>query len=89
MELQGLVAGDVLCDALHLAMYSTDASIYQIMPTCVVLPRDEEDVARVVRYAGQNGISVIPRGGGSGLAGETVGAGIVLDMSRYPMRDSR
>lgn len=77
------VRGDVFADILHRAAYSTDASIYRIVPQCVVAPRDAGDVAAVVKYAAEEGIPVVARGAGSGLAGESLGAGIVLDMTRY------
>jgi len=85
-ELQGLLAGAVRSDALTRAMYSTDASIYQIEPLAVVFPTGREDVARVLRYAAGRGLSVIPRGAGTGLAGEALGRGIVLDFSRHMNR---
>jgi len=83
LELSGIIKGRVCADKLSRAMYSTDASIYQIEPLCVVTPADEDDIAKVSAYAAENKISVIPRGGGSGLAGECLGAGIILDMSRF------
>jgi len=82
-DLRRITKGQVRCDRLSRAMYSTDASIYQIEPLCVVLPHDEDDVAQVVAYAAGEGISVIARGGGSGLAGESLGRGIVIDFSRF------
>lgn len=85
-DLSGVLSGQVRIDPLSLALYSTDASIYQITPLCVVLPRDEQDIVKVVTYAAAEGISVIARGGGSGLAGESVGEGIILDMSRFMNR---
>ncbi|MCK4628777.1 MAG: FAD-binding oxidoreductase, partial [Sedimentisphaerales bacterium] len=83
LELSGIIKGQVCADKLSRAMYSTDASVYQIEPLCVVTPADEDDIAKVVAYAAENKISVVPRGGGSGLAGECLGAGIILDMSRF------
>ena len=85
-DLTGLVGGGVLGDRLSLALYSSDASIYQIEPLCVVVPKSEEDITKVVGYAKREGISVIARGAGSGLAGESLGRGIVLDMSRFMNR---
>jgi len=73
----------VLADPLTLALYSTDASIYQIRPACVVLPQSSEDVVTCVQYAAETGTPIVGRGGGSGLAGETLTQGIVLDFSRY------
>jgi FAD/FMN-containing dehydrogenase/Fe-S oxidoreductase len=85
-ELAEVVRGDVYCDILHRAAYSTDASIYQIVPTCVVAPRDRADVVAVVKYASAKGVPVVARGGGSGVAGESLGSGIVFDMTRYMNR---
>ncbi len=82
-DLRKVVRGDVFSDILHRAAYSTDASIYRIVPTCVVAPRDSGDIAAVVGYAAGENISVTARGAGSGVAGESLCSGIVFDMSRY------
>ncbi len=73
----------VLADPLTLALYSTDASIYQVRPTCVVLPKSTDDLVACVRYAAETQTPLVGRGGGSGLAGESLTNGIVLDCSRY------
>jgi FAD/FMN-containing dehydrogenase/Fe-S oxidoreductase len=85
-DLSKIVRGDVFADILHRAAYSTDASIYQIVPLCVVSPRDADDVVTVVKYAAANRIPVVARGAGSGLAGEALSSGIVFDMMRYMNR---
>jgi anaerobic glycerol-3-phosphate dehydrogenase C subunit len=85
-DLKNLVKGDVFTDILHLAAYSSDASIYQIVPQCVVCPKDAEDVAAVVKYAGEKNVPIAPRGAGSGVAGESLCSGIVLDVTRYMNR---
>ncbi|MCF7958208.1 MAG: anaerobic glycerol-3-phosphate dehydrogenase subunit C [Phycisphaerae bacterium] len=85
-DLRGGLSGRVYSDSLTRALYSTDASIYQIDPLCVVMPEHEADIAHVVRYAGEKGLPVIARGAGSGLAGETLGSAIILDMSRFMNR---
>src|SRR5581483_3754373 len=82
-DLRRLVQGDVYCDDLHRTLYSTDASIFQIMPRAVVVPKDREDVVAVVKLAAERGIPVTARGAGSGLAGQTLGEGIILDFSKY------
>jgi len=82
-DLAKVVRGDVFADILHRAAYSTDASIYRIVPKYVVAPRDAGDVIVVVKYAGAKDISVVARGAGSGLAGESLCSGIVFDMTRY------
>jgi FAD/FMN-containing dehydrogenase/Fe-S oxidoreductase len=82
-DLAKVVRGDVFTDILHRAAYASDASIYQIIPGCVVAPRDVADVAAVVKYACAYGIAVVARGAGSGVAGESLCSGIVFDMTRY------
>ncbi|MBI3856687.1 MAG: FAD-binding protein [Planctomycetes bacterium] len=82
-DLRRLVKGDVLCDDLSRTLYSTAACIFQMMPRGVVVPRDREDVIAVVKYAAEQGIPVTARGAGSGLAGQTLGEGIILDLSKY------
>lgn len=77
------IKGDVLSDEYSLGMYATDASIYQIRPVVVVLPRDEEDVKTAVALAREHRVSILPRGGGTSLAGQTVGKSLVLDFSKY------
>ena len=77
------VKGDVLTDDFSLGMYSTDASLYQIMPLAVVLPKDEEDVKTALKIASDHKVGVLPRGGGTSLAGQTVGASMILDFSKY------
>ncbi len=82
-DLQEVVKGDLLFDDLSRALYSTDASIYQVQPLGVVVPRDEEDVQAVVRYAAQEGLSVTARGAASGVAGESLNRGLILDFSKH------
>ena len=73
-----MIEGDVFEDMLHRVAFSTDASIYRIVPACVVVPRCTEDVVTVVKYAAQEGIPVAPRGAGSGVAGERRRLGLVF-----------
>src|ERR1041384_3192305 len=82
-DLRRLVKGDVLCDDISRTLYSTAACIFQIMPKGVVVPKDREDVVAVVRYAADRATPVTARGAGSGLAGQTLGEGIILDFSKY------
>lgn len=77
------IKGEVLVDDYSLGMYATDASIYQIKPIAIVLPRDAEDVKSTVAIAQKNKISILPRGAGTSLAGQTVGRSIILDFSKY------
>ena len=82
-ELSRLIASDCFADIFTRVAFSTDASIYQIIPLCIVAPRNADDVAVVVKYAHQNNIPVVARGAGSGLAGESLTSGIMLDMTRF------
>ncbi|MEN6336730.1 MAG: FAD-binding oxidoreductase [Phycisphaerales bacterium] len=88
-ELAKLVRGDVHADIIHRVAYSTDSSSYRILPRSVVAPRDAQDVVAIVKYARALGLPVAPRGAGSGVAGESLCGGIVLDMTRYMNRITR
>jgi FAD/FMN-containing dehydrogenase/Fe-S oxidoreductase len=81
--LRHAVRGEVRADPVDRALYATDASIYQIDPLAVVLPRDADDVAAVLQVARQHGVPLVARGGGTSLAGQTVGRGIQLDLSQH------
>ncbi|OLE64991.1 MAG: hypothetical protein AUG03_06940 [Acidobacteria bacterium 13_1_20CM_2_68_14] len=85
-DLRRRVEGEVLFDSLHRTLYSTAACIYQVMPLGAVVARHEGDVLAVLEYARQNRIPITARGGGSGLAGQTLGRGIILDFSKYFQR---
>ena len=85
-DLSGLLAGDVLCDDLFLQLYASDASVYEIRPAAVVRPRHIRDVTACIQYAAEHKIPIHPRGAGTGLAGESLGSGIVIDFSRYMNR---
>jgi len=85
-DLRNRVRGEVRFDAVSRALYSTDASIYEIEPVGVVLPRDAADVEAVLEVARAARVPVLPRGGGTSLAGQTVGHAVVLDFSKYMNR---
>ncbi len=82
-DLRRRVRGDVLFDAVSRGIYATDASNYQIPPVAVVVPRDEADVVAAVAVAAEHGVPILPRGGGTSLAGQTVAAAMVLDFSKH------
>src|SRR5438093_4205262 len=82
-DLKGIVRGELLFDDLSRALYSTDASIFQVQPLGVVLPRDEEDVQALVRYTEEHRIPLVPRGAGTGVAGESLGNGLIVDLSQH------
>jgi FAD/FMN-containing dehydrogenase/Fe-S oxidoreductase len=75
--------GEVLFDAFSRGRYSTDASIYQIEPIGVIVPRHRQDVICALQIAAEEGIPVLPRGGGTSQVGQTVGTALVMDTSRY------
>jgi FAD/FMN-containing dehydrogenase/Fe-S oxidoreductase len=81
--LAAAIGGEVRFDNLGRALYSTDASVYQIMPLGVVLPRTEADVVATVKLCSQFGVPLTARGGGTSQAGQCIGPGIVLDCSKY------
>lgn len=85
-ELQARVAGEVRFDAISRMLYSTDASNYQIEPIGVVIPASNEDVLATIEIASRHGVPLLPRGGGSSLAGQTVGAALVIDFSKVLSR---
>jgi FAD/FMN-containing dehydrogenase/Fe-S oxidoreductase len=82
-KLQREVAGEVRMDHYNRLMYSTDASMYQMEPVGVVVPKDANDVETAMRIAAEHGIPVMPRGGGTSLAGQTCNHAIVIDFSKY------
>ena len=82
-ELRRRLRGEVRFDRMTRAIYATDASIYQMDPIGVVFPMDVEDVVNTVTFAGSQGVPVLPRGGGTGLAGQTVNHAVVMDFSRH------
>ncbi|MEX2641966.1 MAG: FAD-linked oxidase C-terminal domain-containing protein [Acetobacterales bacterium] len=75
--------GEVLFDAASRGRYSTDASIYQVEPLGVAVPRNRQDVIRAVQIAADEGVPVLPRGGGTSQNGQTVNTALVLDTSKY------
>lgn len=85
-DLRGVLDGEVYCHPLRTQLYASDASIYEIAPLAVVRPRHAGDVAQCVKYAAENSLPLFPRGGGTGLAGQSLGPGIVLDFSRFMRR---
>ena len=85
-ELRARINGEVRFDRVSRMLYSTDASNYQIEPIGVVIPRSMDDVLATIELASSHGVPLLPRGGGSSLAGQTVGAALVIDFSKYLSR---
>ncbi len=82
-DLERELEGEVRFDALTRALYSTDASVYQIHPIGVVVAKSREDLIRAVRICGRHRCSITMRGGGTSQAGQAVGSGLVIDTSKY------
>jgi FAD/FMN-containing dehydrogenase/Fe-S oxidoreductase len=82
-ELKKRIEGEIRFDRYSRLLYSTDASIYQIEPIGVVVPRDKNDVQATIEIANKLNVTVLPRGGGTSLAGQAVGHSIVIDLSKY------
>ena len=87
--LRRTIKGDVLFDAASRGRYSTDASIYQIEPVGVVVPRDETDLALALDVARDAKAAILPRGAGTSQCGQTVGEALVVDFSQVHARRRR
>jgi len=82
-ELAATLSGEVRFDRLSRALYSTDASVYQIVPLGVVLPKTEADILETVRICARFRVPLVARGGGTSQAGQCIGPGVVLDCSKF------
>ncbi len=85
-DLRGLLGGDLHFGPIDRAPYALDASLYEIDPLGVIVPKTHEDLVAAVKYAHDQGIPLHARGAGTGLAGESLGRGLVIDFSRYLRR---
>jgi len=83
IRLAAELAGDLKYDNIHLTIYSTDASVYRERPLAVAFPKNSDDIKTLIRFAKTHKTSLIPRGAGTSLAGQVVGSGIVVDVSKY------
>jgi len=77
------VDGEILFDAFSCGRYSTDASIYQLDPIGVVIPRNEQAARTAMQIAAEQGVPILPRGAGTSQCGQTVGVALVIDCSKY------
>nr|WP_298993672.1 FAD-binding and (Fe-S)-binding domain-containing protein [uncultured Polaribacter sp.] len=82
-QLHKSLKGEVLFDDLHKTLYATDASVYRKIPLAVAFPKDENDIKALIDFANKNNITLIPRTAGTSLAGQCVGDGIVVDVSKH------
>src|SRR5579871_5411148 len=80
------ITGEVFVDAFNRGRYATDASIYQIMPQAVVVPRTIDEALRALAIARETGHKVTPRGGGTSQCGQTINDGVVIDLSKHLTR---
>lgn len=85
-ELQRKLKGDIEYSDLSQIVYATDASVYRSKPLGVIFPKDADDLSLIVKFANKHNIALIPRAAGTSLAGQCVGLGIVVDISRYMTR---
>ena len=85
-QLHDKLRGDLFTDESSLVMYATDASAYREMPMAVARPKDKSDLLELIRFARENHIALIPRSAGTSLAGQVVGNGLVVDISKYITR---
>ena len=86
MRLARNIKGEVLFDRASRGRYSTDASIYQIEPVGVIVPETIDDVAAALAIAREEGVPVLPRGGGTSQCGQTVNRALVIDCSKHLRR---
>lgn len=77
------IEGDVFADPFSRGRYATDASLYQITPAAVVVPKRADDVAAAMAIAREEGVPVLGRGGGTSQSGQTVGSGLVIDFTKH------
>lgn len=82
-ELGAKMPGRVRGDDVHRALYSTDASIYEVVPAGVAMPKTAEEMVTIVEACSQAGVPITARGAGTSLSGQTVGEGLIVDVGRY------
>lgn len=82
-KLSESLEGKLFFDDLHKTIYATDASAYRMIPIAVAYPKNNEDIVKLMYFATENKISLTPRTAGTSLAGQTVGNGIIVDVSKH------
>lgn len=82
-QLSESLEGTLLYDELHKTIYATDASVYKFKPVAVALPKTVQDIKTLIHFAEKNKIALTPRTAGTSLAGQTVGSGIIVDVSKH------
>jgi len=82
-KLEGVLEGSLFYDDIHRILYSTDASVYKEKPLAVAYPVSDRDIKNLIKFARNNNTSLIPRTAGTSLAGQVVGNGIIVDLSKH------
>lgn len=82
-ELSKIMEGEVYFDNLHKSIYATDASVYRKIPLGVAYPKNKGDLKKIIHFATKNNITLIPRTAGTSLAGQCVGEGLIVDVSKH------
>ncbi|MDP3358483.1 MAG: FAD-linked oxidase C-terminal domain-containing protein [Lutibacter sp.] len=82
-ELSNILDGELYFDNLHKSIYATDASVYRKIPLGVAYPKNNDDLKKIIHFATKNKITLIPRTAGTSLAGQCVGDGLVVDVSKH------
>ncbi len=82
-KLKKELKGAIFTDYTHQTIYANDASPYQEKPLAVVVPKDEADIEKIIRFANENNVPLIPRAAGTSLAGQVVGKAIIVDISKH------
>ena len=83
VDLEKSLTGELFYDDLHKTLYATDASVYRKIPLAVAYPKNKKDIQLLINFATKSYITLIPRTAGTSLAGQCVGDGIVVDVSKY------
>ena len=82
-KLSTLLQGELYDDTTMRTLYATDASAYREMPLAVAIPKTKEDIQTLIQFAKENKTNLIPRTAGTSLAGQVVGSGIIVDVSKH------
>jgi FAD/FMN-containing dehydrogenase/Fe-S oxidoreductase len=83
IQLKQSIKGELYWDKLHKGLYATDASLYQVLPKVIAIPKDVSDLQKIVAFCNENKIPITSRGAATSLAGQTVGEGLIIDFSKY------
>ena len=83
IDLSEKIEGEIKTDNLHKIIYSTDASAYKEKPEAVIYPKNKADIKEIILFANKFKVPLIPRTAGTSLAGQVVGKGIIVDVSKY------